>query len=334
MKEDLKPLLDNLLNDSSFRNWATKSNKNDMAFWNSWINKNPRDIETIYAVKDIILGISFKKKTIEEERVNEKLGMVLKHINGKTGAENQIVKKNIGWSVKGIAAIAVIGLAFLVLTLGVFNTSDVMVHKTAFGETMSLTLPDGTSVVLNGNSEIRYDKDTPRDVVLKGEAYFKVKPKHTTDAKFWVNTQDLRVEVYGTQFHVNTRDEKTKVLLDEGSIKLLLNNGASKKMEPGELVSYSDGNDTVLHEKVDTTLKYALWREGTFTFNNINLKEMMKYIEHTYGLPSEFLDKSAETKILTGGIPSGNLEICLMAVQKATGTRIVQKDNTLLIFNK
>ena len=334
MKEDFKPLLDNLLNDSSFRNWVTKSNKNDMAFWNSWIDKNPHDIETIYAAKDIIIGISFNKKTINEEQVNEKFDLVLKGINGNTGAKNHNHVRKTGWGVKGMAAVAIIGLTFIVLTLGVFNSSEEMVHKTAFGETMNLKLPDGTSVVLNGNSEIKYSNENPRDIVLKGEAYFKVEPKPTTHAKFWVNTEDLRVEVYGTQFHVNTRNEKTNVVLDEGSIKLVLKNGISKKMVPGELVSYSDKKDIVLHQKVDKTLNYALWREGTYTFNNINLKEVMKYIEHTYGLPSEFLDESAEAITLTGGIPSENLEICLMAVQKATGTRIVQKDNTLLIFNK
>ncbi len=334
MKEDNQSPLSNLLNDSSFKNWATKSNKNDIVFWNSWIKNNPDKIETAYAAKAIILGISFNKNTLAEDTVNEKLDLVLKRIQKDGTVQIDKPKKNFGWSVKGLAAVAAIGLVLAVLTFNMFDATGEVVHRTGFGEMMNLKLSDGTSVVLNGNSEIRYNSETPRNVDLKGEAYFKVAPKLSTHAKFWVNTEDLRIEVYGTQFHVNAHDDKTNVALDEGSINLLLKNGVSQKMVPGELVSYSGKSDTILHEKVNKALNYALWREGTYTFNNVSLLDVMKYIEHTYGVSSEFMEKSLEAKTITGGIPNENLEICLMAIQKATGTRIVQEDNKLLIFNK
>ena len=229
---------------------------------------------------------------------------------------------------------AAVMLTLIVLTFNMISSSQEVVHKTAFGETIDLKLPDGTSVVLNGNSEIRYNKENPRDVSLKGEAYFKVKPKYSTHAKFWVNTEDLRVEVYGTQFNVNTRNKKTDVVLDEGSIHLLLKNGTSEKMLPGEFVSYSDKNKIVTHKVVNEELPYALRRGETYMFNKMKLGEVMKYIEHTYGIPSEYGDAALEGKIISGGIPSENLEICLMAIQKATGIKIVTKEHTLLIFNQ
>ena len=228
-----------------------------------------------------------------------------------------------------MAAISV----FLVVVGNITLTSDSeVVHRTEFGEIINLKLPDGTTVVLNGNSEIRYDKKNSRNIELEGEAYFKVKSIPSTKAKFWVNTKDLKVEVYGTQFHVNTREEKTDVVLDEGSIHLVLENGTTEEMVPGEFVSFSKAKNRVTHQKVTKELPYSLWREGTYVFNNITLKEVMKNIEHAYGLEVEFIDEDLQQQLLTGGIPNQNLKICLSAIEKSTGTRIVKKDNRLIVF--
>lgn len=330
MTNNNQSLLEMLLHDSSFKNWANKSNQNDIAFWDAWIAKNPDKIELVYSAKAIIKGIAFNKSEISEEKVSLELNKVLEQIV----PQKPSVKSKYPFSrIKKYTAIAAMGLVLIAFAYNAINGSSEAVHKTGFGEIIDLTLPDGTSVVLNGNSELSYDKDNSRDVVLVGEAYFKVSSKPSTKAKFWVNTKDLRIEVFGTQFHVNTHEEKTDVVLDEGSINLLLKNGDTKKMEPGELASFSSEKNVVIYEKVTKELPYSLWREGTYIFNNISLLEVMKNIEDSYGLPTEFIDEELKHKKLTGGIPNQNIKICLSAIEKSTGTRIVLKDNKLLIFN-
>ncbi|WP_411031420.1 FecR family protein [Spongiimicrobium sp. 3-5] len=336
MKDNSKPFLDKLLNDSSFRNWANNGNRNDVAFWNAWIKNNPDKIAVVNNAKDILLGITFKKNDLGDDFVHQKLEDVLDKIQEKDQkrASASVLNLKSGISrLHKVAAIAAIGLVFIVVGVLVTSNSQQVLHKTGYGEVMNLKLPDGTSVVLNGNSEISYTKKNTRDVSLKGEAYFKVKPKYASKAKFWVNTKDLRVEVYGTQFHVNTRDEKTDVALDEGSINLLLNNGVYKEMVPGEFVSYSDETKVIFHEKVSQEQSYSLWREGTYIFNNIKLKEVMKHLEYAYGIPAEFTDQTIADRVLSGGIPNENLQICLFAIEKSTGTKIVRKDNKLIILN-
>lgn len=331
MNESKQSLLEVLLNDSSFKNWANQSNQNDMEFWESWIGNNPDKVETVYTAKSIITGISFNKTTLPEGKVNMELDAVLNQISSD---EKKVIplKRTFIQRIQKYAAVAAVGILFIVLGNVVTSGSSEITHKTGFGEIIDLKLPDGTSVVLNGNSEIKYDKENSRNIELKGEAYFKVKSIPSTNAKFWVNTDDLKVEVYGTQFHVNTREKKTDVLLDEGSIHLVLKNGTIKKMVPGELVSFSKENNQVIHQKVTTELPYSLWREGTYVFNNITLEEVMKNIEHAYGMKVEFIDEELKQQVLTGGIPNQNLKICLSAIEKSTGTRIVQKDNRLILF--
>ncbi len=331
MTESKQPLLEILLKDSSFNNWANKSNQNDFEFWNSWISKNPDKIEIVNTAKDIIVGIAFNKTILPEAKVSTELEAVL-NIIGVQNTSKIVKLKRKATPIKKYTVAAAIVFFFLVFGNMIINDSSDVTRKTGFGEIIDLKLPDGTSVVLNGNSEIKYNKESPRNIELKGEAYFKVKSMPDTKAKFWVTTKDLKVEVYGTQFHVNTREEKTDVLLDEGSIHLVLDNGTTKKMKPGEFVSFSKDDNEVTHEVVTKELPYSLWREGTYVFNNVSLKEVMTNIEHAYGLEVEFVDEELKQQLLSGGIPNQNLKICLSAIEKSTGTRIVQKDNRLILF--
>ncbi len=332
MEKNHQKLLESLLNDNSFNNWAVKNNKNDIRFWNQWVLDHPEAIETVDLAKSIILGIPFEEKEIDPHKVDHALQKVLNSIeNRKTEPTKRVSfgPKKIFWQL-GIAATVLI----LIGCLFFLTRNTEVIHKTGYGEIIELKLQDGTLVTLNGNSQISYDKKNSRDITLKGDAYFKVKPIPATNTKFWVNTEDLRVEVYGTQFHVNTRDEKTNVLLDEGSVHLLLENGGFMKMAPGEFVSFAKEQNTLTHEKVDSTLPYSTWKESTYIFNNIGLKEVMKYVEQTYGIPFEFIDKELTKKTISGGIPNHDLNICLSAIEKSTGTRIVLKDKKLLIIKE
>jgi len=319
------------LRDASFENWAKGLNKNDMAYWNKWIQDHPEHIEAIDNAKSIITGINFNKNYPSNEKVQEELTKVLPKI-GLDPIKSKNHKKSRSLSKILFFSTAAVVLILLSWTgISIINNHNTTVHKTNFGEIIDLKLPDGTSVVLNGNSEISYENNKPRSLNLKGEAYFKVNPIPSTNAKFWVTTNDLKVEVLGTQFHVNTRKHKTNVVLDEGSIHLEFKNGDVAKMIPGEMVSFSHQSKKLVHKKVTVETPYAFWRGGTYTFNNIPLKDVMSNLESTYGIEVEYSSDELKQTPISGGIPNQNLKICITAIEKATGTRIIHKENILRV---
>lgn len=112
---------------------------------------------------------------------------------------------------------------------------------TAYGKTERITLPDQSVVLLNANSVLSYnDKWTDnktREVWLAGEAYFEVKKSDARgNAKFVVHTDQLSVEVLGTEFNVNNRRGKTQVVLNAGKVRLTSDTTLEKEiiMAPGE----------------------------------------------------------------------------------------------------
>lgn len=321
--------LEDLLNDDSFKNWVHESNQNDVAFWKDWIKKHPEHIDEVYTAKAMILGISFKKNSVDTTEINESLQSVLDSISTKPTMKKSA---KLMLYTRYALSIAAVGLIIFFSLLNFFAVSGEINYKTGFGEVANIKLQDGTLVTLNGNSALSYHKDEPRNVTLNGEAYFKVKSIPSTKAKFWVNTNDLTVEVYGTEFNVNSRLEKTDVILDEGSINLVFNDGKQKIMKPGEIVSVSSNKETISCKKIEKNNTYAIWKPKTYVFNKKTLESVMKHIENTYGLSVEFDNDSLKYSEISGGIPNENLEICLKAIEKITDVKIEKSKEKLLIY--
>ena len=236
--------IEDFLLDESFNNWSKENRLTDVDFWDEWIAYNPEKKELVNEAKDIILGIQFKHTEPNKEKTNADWA-VLENILKAKNIEEQKKQAPNYFRFIGIAA-----SILLLVTLGIYTLNPTkVVYKTAFGEVLNLKLKDGSLVTLNSNSSMYYYENNNRKVWLTGEAFFEVDKKETTNAKFWVITDDLKIEVYGTSFNVDTKHEKTAVFLEEGRIWLALKNGTTKKMIPGNYLSYSAKENTVLDEK-------------------------------------------------------------------------------------
>ncbi|SEB38276.1 ferric-dicitrate binding protein FerR, regulates iron transport through sigma-19 [Tenacibaculum sp. MAR_2009_124] len=322
------------LNDQSFKNWAFNSRLSDVSFWDFWLKNNPLKKELAFEARDILLGINFKKNDIPEEKIDfewNKLETKLKKIQQKEQKET-LPKRDKKFAITAVAASLL--LLFSVSAWFLMNDLSRVTHKTAYGEVLELKLNDGTLVTLNSNSSISYKKNNARNVWLKGEAFFKVNKKESTNAKFWVNTNDLIVEVFGTQFNVNTQRNKTKVFLEEGNIWLNLNNGTSKKMIPGNYIEYSsDAKKILIDDQLSSSDEQLAWKNGTLIFNNSSLLNALYKVSDTYGVEFDFHDQETKNTLITGTVPTTNLEICLNAIKKSANV-IIKKENAKLVVYK
>jgi len=322
--------IEEFVNDPSFINWVNKSQLTDVKFWEHWMYQNPDRKQLVLDAQDIVLGLSFKKATLTEDKVNgewEKLEQKIKMTSQEVSCKIPFYKN------RQFQSIAATLLLFIAIS-GVYfsNTSTTIIHKAAFGEVSDINLPDGTRVKLNSNSTLSYDDSNVREVFLEGEAYFNVKKKPATKAKFIVKTNDLDIKVYGTSFNVNNRKAKTKVFLEEGNITLRLKNGIEKKMTPGDLISYSYENNRIVEEtKLIRSELQTSWKNGSLIFDRSTLESAMQDIEDTYGFDVIFKEESIKTTLITGAMPTQNLEICIKTIEKSTNVTIVNENNKLYI---
>lgn len=163
--------------------------------------------------------------------------------------------------------------------------------KTPRGKTFTIILSDGTKVMLNAESSLRYPTSfhgKKRIVELRGEAFFTVAKDKAHP--FVVHTAQTNTIVTGTKFNLRAYEGATShITLVEGHVSVnALNSKQSTKLEPGQDASLSsDGKLQV--EQIDVE-RYIAWTEGFFYFEETPLSEIMSELGRWYNVNIYFND--------------------------------------------
>ncbi len=149
-----------------------------------------------------------------------------------------------------------------------------------------LTLEDGTKVWLNGGSTLKFSSDlykqTAREVLLDGEAYFEVASDKIHP--FHVFGGGAEVEVTGTKFNVQAfeSDHFVRTSLVEGIVTFRMDH-KTYKLSPGmEVIADTEQKD-VSSQSFDID-KLLSWKAGYFVFDNIELVDVMKAVSRWYNI--------------------------------------------------
>lgn len=310
-----------------------------------------RDLEKWYASFENDKGFISKLSGAEKEELESKL---LQRINqniaafeeSKTTQRKDLVSNDIIYPSENntsrflysykIAAvfIAVILLAALAYKLLQVN---MITHTTANGQMLHITLPDSSTVILNGNSKLTYkdkwSRDGHRDVFLDGEAFFSVM-HFGNDQKFIVHTSDeFNVEVLGTEFNVSKRRSGTRVVLSSGKICLNIESIDAKEkliMKPGDLVEFEDEPSNYIRKEVNAELYYS-WKEGRLLLDHTSLREILIMLQDNYGLIVTVSDKDLLDQKISGTIPAKELNLLLRDIAETYNVQISRNKNAIKI---
>jgi transmembrane sensor len=205
---------------------------------------------------------------------------------------------------------------------------------TAYGERREITLPDGSTVVLNGNSSLQYSRwkeNEDRHLALQGEAFFSV--KHTTNHnRFIVSTPDnLTIEVLGTQFSVNNRKEVTNVVLSEGEVKLA-DARNSYIMKPDEMVSYSKQQGQFIASNVNARQKIS-WKDNLLIFRDEPIGDIIESLRESHGLKVIFHNEALKQEVFNGSVPGDSVHLFFDKINKLYHIKVERDDNGTYILN-
>ncbi|MGM9709698.1 MAG: FecR family protein [Prevotella sp.] len=156
-----------------------------------------------------------------------------------------------------------------------------VVIKTPRGHECELTLSDGTTVWLNGESSLEFPQKftgKERRVRMTGEAYFEV----AKDARhpFIVDNDFFSTRVLGTSFLMRTYSQTdASVTLVEGSVNMRSGGSHDYKLEPGMMAQLSaNGFDVTNVDTYPVTQR----RAGYLYFDNETLLNVMVELGRWY----------------------------------------------------
>lgn len=253
-------------------------------------------------------------------------------VEGVNNTEDNL-NRGPAWNQKGW--LLMIASVLMVLIIGYLMRDQLLYRNvnTGFAETRTVTLYEDSKIVLNANSSIKIPRfiqwHEHREVWLTGEAFFNIQ-KSSTQSKFVVQTDHLKVEVLGTSFNVNARRERTKVVLEEGSVRVMArrDTGAALALlnESGDFVESDGHHSDVVVGQVDHSL-YTAWQDRKLKFENATVVEVLQSIDEFYGVTIRCADPDILERNFSGTLPNDNLDIVLRSLSNIYETTF-ESDHT------
>ncbi|MEO9801623.1 MAG: FecR domain-containing protein [Reichenbachiella sp.] len=238
--------------------------------------------------------------------------------------EGKVIKL-VSWKYASVAAAIVLAI-FVGQSL--WQSLSMIEHQTAFGETKSIDLPDGTStIILSANSEVSWKKSDwrkgKRRISLKGKAYIEVPEKGSFD----VVTQEGTVSVLGTRFVVHQIEQALHAVCYEGRVRATSKDNKTIELSKGESSLFFEG---IWNPKKLFNIDYPEWIKDHITFDNAPLKLVIDELASNYGLTIEIGSINLARRF-TGSIPKDNLSQSLKIIFPTLGITYRLEDNTLYL---
>lgn len=333
------------ISDIFFQEWVTSNNTEYNKFWSDFQKNNPDKREAIENARLFLEHLRFEEHLPTEAQIESHYEQHLQQVKQREKASVFRLDRISGRSWVGIAA-SFAALVFLSILFFQVNRNRIEQVSIAsgFGEIKKVLLPDSSIIVLNGNSQIRFNRhkgeNKPREVWLEGEAFFDVKhlnrDKENIQAneKFLVHGKGFTIEVLGTEFDVRQRRNKTEVVLQSGKIKLSLDDSSQPPiiMLPGSLTLY-DNTTKKIQRSATIPANYVAWKEKKLILDNPTLEEIVHYLEDNYGKKIVIEDTTISCRKIEGPILIDNLDDALFIISTVLNTKIEQEDSTRIIIS-
>jgi len=230
------------------------NNKEEIDVDKAWNNVHSRLIENGYELNDSPVRIRFIRTTFLRIAA---VGLILLSL--------------------GAAAIYMSNSGYLSRKINIVAQND--------QKNKVVTLPDGSKVYMNRNSEFSYRKNFGqhgRDVKLTGEAFFEISPDATKP--FIIDAGKAKVKVVGTSFNVitNNRESEVEVFVKTGKVLLSDNSGSQTlQLDPGFVGTMNSSNAA---KRLNSNPNYLSWKTGHLDYSGQKLSVVFSDLKRVYNM--------------------------------------------------
>lgn len=338
--------------DAYFRQWVLATTPANTAFWEDFLLENPEKQNDIALAKSMVLGLKIKDEPVSQVIIQDNISRIMTAIDAQE--ETPIIplyKRNWFRIAASITLLACIGLWWcrgevpqkstenVVNTEGVSNEQKI---KNTNATSMPIKLPDGSSIILEKNSQIRFEKDfngKNRIVYLTGEALFDV--VKNPNKPFIVYAGDLVTKVLGTSFRIKALDkEKVTVNVIRGRVSVFANkNEKTKDPETDGLILTP--NQQAVFTINEERLKRSLIEQPTviipqqelqrLVYEDAPVSTIFKGIEKAYGVEVVFNEDKLKNCELTMTLKNETLFERLIVICKNIGATYKVVDAKVII---
>lgn len=146
-------------------------------------------------------------------------------------------------------------------------------------------LPDGSTVLLNDNSSLKYDQNSfnskTREVTLTGEAFFDI--KHDEKKPFIVHTGKIQTRVLGTAFNINAKNssDNIEVTVARGKVQVGDTQKVYGVITPNQQIKVNKSTLNFEQNTINAAI-VTEWKSNYLILDDINMTEAAALISQKY----------------------------------------------------
>lgn len=292
--------------DPRFVDWVRgNASPADVAAWGAWLREHPEREPTVREAERLVRALRFADTPDTGVDADALWSRIDRSTSAPpTAAPGRVI--SVGKFARRWSAVAAVVL--LLVALGVWLGTDSPTVQTERAQTLAYTLPDGSRVRLNAQTELIVDQDdwsVRREVSLQGEAFFEVDPGRP----FAVTTPLGTVAVLGTSFNVFSRADSFYVHCTTGRVSVSTEGSPdSLILTPGQ-ACYRSAAGT-LQRVAATEIE---WLAGTYSFTDQPLSRVFAELERQFNIDISY-DEAIGQLRYTGFFRTDDREQALYAV--------------------
>lgn len=209
---------------------------------------------------------------------------------------NGLARRPVVWA--SLGAVAATLIAVVALPMFSHHNNPATLYATAKGQKQSVTLADGSVLMLNTDTRIalRFD-DRRRSVVLeRGEVALKV--VHDEKRPFTVDTGDVRLTDIGTEFNVLRQPGAVRVTVREGAVSLAPQRPGADilTLRAGDTGLHSDGAASSRVSRGDPQTAFA-WQTSHAIYRDLALSDVVADLNRYYDKPLIVDDETGKLRL-------------------------------------
>ena len=200
-----------------------------------------------------------------------------------------------------------------------------------------ISLPDGSTAILNGNSKLDYPPSfsgNSRNVYLTGEAYFEVQQQ--AGKPFVVHTGRFVTTVLGTTFNIKAypEDPDLAVTVTSGKVRVSDDTKMLGTLLENDYMVVNKESGQAAQQKINAQQATA-WRKQGLFFKNVTLGEAMAILSDNYDVKILFRNQALQHCRFTGTFLSNNgLDQVLDVITVVTDTRWKEEGGIIWLEGK
>ncbi|MEB2786616.1 FecR family protein [Algoriphagus persicinus] len=355
--------LEDFVLDPEFRKWVLSHNASNKSYWEEYIQKNPAKLKDITLARRILLNMSRNTAEVSGTRLDamwQNIDQAVQEIDVESiqrktvpiSSQSTILRYEIGYPSysKSAQLYRMAGILILVFTLGILanlifpqpslQTVEAHMiyeeHIAPPGVKSNLTLQDGSRVILNSGSSLRYIKNfevNQRVLELMGEAYFEV--AKDSMRPFTVKTGQITTTALGTSFNISAYDnEEMDISLLTGLVEVRIAMGDFKKVNlvPGEELNINLAKEQY-QKRPFVKEKLMAWTRKTILFDHAPIAEITRVLENWYGVEIRFTNQPNKNLVVSGSFRDQSLENVLVGLSYSARFKFdIQQDIVYITF--